>query len=134
MYFPGINEKPEFVEVESASMRNIKLKAEGESAGEVNARVRKLIEENMGVDLLKIDVEVGTHADLFDLNQGFTEFADNFRILEVNVKPKMVEEGIELEQLRLNSDLIKEYFEKAGIQDKELVEKCVELYERYSDE
>ena len=130
MYFPDAKGEPEYVSVPSASMRSIRLKGKAETLKEVVERVHALIGENKDVEMLKIDVEVDV-ADLFELNHGFGEYAEDFKILEVNINPSRVLEDVEFEQVELGPDLIAEYFEKTGVKDKALLDKCVQLYERY---
>ncbi|HHQ44614.1 MAG TPA: DNA repair exonuclease [Candidatus Altiarchaeales archaeon] len=133
MHFKDLWGEPEYVEVESAKMRVIREKIPAQNMGEANQYVREKIRQNKDAKLLKIDVEVDFTADSIELQTDYAEFEEDFTILEVNITPKNAGGEVSLEKMTMSAGLLREYFEKTGVKDEKLAEKCVELYERYGN-
>ncbi|MBD3262412.1 MAG: hypothetical protein GF334_12240 [Candidatus Altiarchaeales archaeon] len=132
LYFEDLKKPPIQVPTDSSSCRRIKAKTPLTDASQINAEIRKMIEENKGVSLLKIDVELGGEVDTLDLCEDFSEYEDHFKIVEVNIKTQLQDQEIRFEKINLSEELIYEYFEKTGEKNPQLIEAAVDLYNKYA--
>lgn len=124
--------KPEYVAVESASMKQVKENLGEASIDEVNSRVKKLIEENRGVKLLQVNLEVELASDYIDFRRDWTAEYPGFTVLEVNLNPVVSEDEFHLEKIELDEEVLREYFIKSGLKDVGLQDLCIKLFNKYS--
>ncbi len=129
MFFDGDFTSPKYVKVNSADMACVKEDFRG-TPEELNKRLREVIESNQA-PLLKVEVSADLQGDLMDVRRDWSSFEEGRTILEVNVVPSSEEADITLERTELNEDLIREYFERTGNSNQELVNLCIELYNKY---
>ncbi|MFH1403303.1 MAG: DNA repair exonuclease [Candidatus Altiarchaeota archaeon] len=132
LFFKNDFSNPEHVRVKSASMRHVRERMGEAAPGDVNRRVEDLLESNRKVKLLRVDVDVEFQGDLTEVRRDWSAYEGEHTILEVSVNQPQVSDQIALERITFDEDMIREYFEKSGIRDKELEELCVRLYGKYS--
>ncbi len=128
--------EPEFVEVESASMKKIRENLGKKSVEEVNNHIEKLLTDNKdSIKCLQVNLSVELEDEYFNLRQDWSNQFQEYTILDVNVIPdKLPELGDGFEKKAINEDLIKEYFKKTGMGKREkLQEVCVRLYQKYGE-
>ncbi|MCX6695731.1 MAG: hypothetical protein NTU61_05500, partial [Candidatus Altiarchaeota archaeon] len=66
-----------------------------------------------------------------EFSHDFPGLREGFTILDVVLNPRNMDCDITFDKIALSDDLIREYFQKAGIKDKELEGLCVKLYQKY---
>ena len=124
---------PEFVRINSASMKRISKDIGRKTPAEINSYIEELIKENLNQKCLQININAEIQGDYFDIRHDWETLFREFTILDVNVIPRMGEDEIKIKRFEINSSVIDEYFEKSGMKDrKELKELCVELFKKYS--
>ena len=123
---------PQFVEVSSSPMRRIEQSIGRKTPQEINAHIKRLVEENSDVKCLQIDLEADVAGDYFEIKQDLEEAYPGFTILKVGVSQTIKDEIIRIEKTQIDRSLIDEYFEKKGMGDRsELKDACVRFYEKY---
>lgn len=123
---------PDYVEVKSAKMKQIKENIGERTPHEINSYISGLIMENMDVECLQISVDTKLKGSYFDLRHDWDEQFSEFTILDVNISPITSEEPMELKKLRFD-DALNEYLEKRGMIDrKDLKDVCLRLHGDYS--
>jgi len=120
---------PEYIPVESAPMRSLRIKVDSKSPEEVNSTVRSVIEENKDCKLLRIEVE--SDLSSIDFKSDWSELGEQFTILDVVLSPKESESDVMFEKINFSEELIREYFQKTGAKDKELEDLCVQLFQKH---
>jgi len=124
----GDFKKPHFLKVHSAPMKNIKLKVDSGSPEEVSSKIRALIEENKDFKLLRIEVD----SELSSMElPDWSVLRQDFTILDVTTSSKEPESQIAFEKISLSEEMIRDYFQKTGGKDRELMEVCIRMYDKY---
>ena len=124
---------PEQVPVSTPIMRRIKQDLGKKTPAEINSHVKRLIEENRDVKCLQITLDVEITGDYFDVKYDWEAEYPDHTVLSVSIAPKIREEAVTLESMRLDRSLIDEYFEKTGLATrKDLKDLCIAAYEKYS--
>jgi len=124
--------EPEFLEVNSTSMKQIHEDLDKKTPQDINSHIDKLININSDVKLLQINLDVEILGDHLDIRHDWEQKYPEFTILDVNVNPKLIESAIKMEKIEISDDIIREYFEKRGIGDKELIDLCIDMYHKYA--
>jgi hypothetical protein len=123
---------PNFLEVESASMKKITCELGPKTPQEINAFVESKIREQEGTKLLQIEVKAEVLGDILDVRQDLSDVYPSYTLLDVNIVSPLSEKKITLERLEISQDTIREYFEKSGlVNQEELLSTCVKLFEEY---
>jgi len=120
---------PSFVGVESAAMKNLKLKVESANPEEVNSKIRSVVDANRDCKLLR--VEVDCKASPSEISRDFPEYSGQFTILDIALSSQAGESDLQMEKTSLSEGMIREYFQKTGSKDKDLEETCVRLFQKY---
>jgi len=94
-------DNPLYVETDAVPMRRIKEDIGRKTPAEINAYIKKLIEENSPVRCLQISLEAEVTGDPFDIRYDWEKDYPQFVILSVSVLPKIGSEVIKLEKPRL---------------------------------
>jgi len=94
-------DNPLYVETDAVPMRRIKEDIGRKTPAEINAYIKKLIEENSPVRCLQISLEAEVAGDPFDIRYDWEKDYPQFVILSVSVLPKIGSEVIKLEKPRL---------------------------------
>lgn len=123
--------EPEFMRISSAPMKYVRQDLGKKTPDEVNDHIESVIKENSDVKLLQISIEVAVDGDYLNIKHEWSEKYPDFTILDVNVTPKMTGKTVTIEKLKINENLIKEYFEKSELNDDNLLQTCLELYGEY---
>lgn len=133
MVFTDYNfNEPEFVKVDSATMKRVKKDAGKIAPKDLNRQVEEIINDNKDCKLLQVNVSAKVTGDFFDVRSDFSDTFPDFTVLDVNIQPSVSERKILFEKFQLSEDLIREYFEQMGMgENNELLETCIELYNEY---
>jgi DNA repair exonuclease SbcCD nuclease subunit len=124
--------KPTYVQVDSASMRSVKVDLGKKKPEEINEAVKGIIEENKDAKCLQVSVSAEVAGDFFDVRCDWDALYPDFTILDVSVAPKSGGRDVSLERLEMSETLFDEYFEKTGLAERgELLELCKQLFRRY---
>jgi DNA repair exonuclease SbcCD nuclease subunit len=132
MFLKDDYRKPDYVKVKSASMKHVTEKPGKITPEEANRRIEELINSNKDVKILKLELEADIQGDLTEVRRDWSAVEDDFTILEVNVIQPAAAEELRFERMNVDENTVREYFRKTGIQDKELEDLCIELYNKYS--
>lgn len=125
--------KPEYVPVRSSPMKRIKKDVGRKTPAEINDLVERIIGENPDAKCLQIALEADILGDYFDVRCDWENQHPQYTILSVSVNPRIKDEAVSLEPLRLDRTVIDEYFEKTGLSERrDLKDLCIAAYERYS--
>lgn len=124
--------KPEFIRVESASMKQVSQNLGRKTPEEINQQIEKTISENSKTELLQININVQIDGDYLNVRHDWAEQNPNFTILDVNVNPTTTEASFKMDKININEETIKEYFQKTGLNNPSLEETCIKLYQKYS--
>lgn len=125
---------PEFIETPSSPMKKIKEYVGRKTAEEINAYIKKIIEESRDVRCLHIDLEVDLVGDYFEVVTDWHSRYPEFTILNVNVSQKIKDEVIRLEKTAVDHKTFDEFFEKKGLKDrKDLKDLCIKYYDKYGN-
>jgi hypothetical protein len=120
------------VETDATPMRRIKEDVGKKTPAEINAHIKKLIEENCDVRCLQITLEADVAGDSFDIRYDWEKDFPQYVILGVSILPKIGNEVIKIEKAQIDPKVIEEYFEKKGMGGrKDLRDACVKFYETY---
>lgn len=127
--------RPEFISVESASMRVFRESLGKKTPLEINKSVERIIEENRDCSCLRVSLSAAIDGDYFDVFHDWDNRYPNFTILDVSIIPESLNKSVSLNVLDLNDDAVfDEYFEKMGFSDREgLKDLCKEMYKKYGN-
>jgi len=134
LFFDKDYGKPDYIKVKSAKMSYIRENIGKAGPDKINKCVKKLIEENKHSKLLKIDLEADISGDITEVRRDWTSYEKDHTILDVNISQPELGAEIKIERMMLDADMIREYFNKVNIDDKELEDLCVELFNKYGGE
>jgi len=123
--------KPEYLSVESASMKQVKAGLGKKTPEQINDFIEKTIADNLSVDMLQLNVNAEVDGDYLNIRHDWAARNQRFTILDVNVNPSASESAFRMEKVTASEDTIREYFQKTGQRDKQLEETCVRLYQKY---
>ncbi len=128
----GVFDKPEYVEVTSSSMRRISRDLGTKTADEINQEIKKTIEENKDVKCLQITVEAEIAGDQFEIIHDWETRYPGYKVLSVNVVPRINNKAISIEKAEIDERLFDEYFGKKDLAArKDLKDLCLKFYEQY---
>jgi len=132
LFREGDFERPEFVEVSSSSMRRIRRELGSKTAQEINQEIKRIIEENSDVKCLQITVEAEIVGDQFEIARDWEAKYPGYKVLAVNVVPRIRDEAISIDKVQIDERLFDEYFEKKNPgKRKDLKDLCMKFYEKY---
>jgi DNA repair exonuclease SbcCD nuclease subunit len=132
MLFRDLNPaRMEYVRVDSASMKQHKITTGKKTPDEINKMIEQLIVQNQKTELLNLEVSAEVDGDFLNVRHDWAEQHPNFTVLEVNVNPVASEGEFKMERITASEDGIREFFQKTGIINKELEEKCIRLFQKY---
>ncbi|MFH1126266.1 MAG: DNA repair exonuclease [Candidatus Altiarchaeota archaeon] len=123
--------KPEYIRVSSASMKHVTQNLGRKTPDEINQHIEKIISENANVDLLEVDINASIDGDYLNVRHDWAESNTRFTILDVNINPAATESSFRMEKIVASEDTIREYFQKTGINNPDLEETCIRLYQKY---
>jgi DNA repair exonuclease SbcCD nuclease subunit len=125
--------KPEFIKVNSASMKAVKENLGRKTPEEINQKIEELIRLNQNFELLQIDLNASIDGDFLNIRHDWTGLNPKYTILDVNINPLSEENAFKMEKITASEETIREYFQKTGLKNPELEDTCVELYQKYGN-
>jgi hypothetical protein len=112
-------------------MKQHKITTGKKTPDEINKMIEQLIVQNQKTELLNLEVSAEVDGDFLNVRHDWAEQHPNFTVLEVNVNPVASEGEFKMERITASEDGIREFFQKTGIINKELEEKCIRLFQKY---
>ena len=130
LFFDSDFENPRFVRLKTPKMDYVKRDFTG-TVAQLNDLLKELVADS-SAPLLRVEVAADVAGDLLDVRSDFSEYEKDKTILEVNVVPTSAEHQVSFERMNLDGDMIREYFDKTGVTNEELINTCVDLFEKYA--